>query len=179
MLKKRFLVSLLVLVLAVGVIGVANAATIWWGTANQTTDQAAAAQIQNAVQTVAQAPVAVTPDTVQQMIQACWQMNQTMIDQWVNTTGLSREELLKMEQAWMQGVMQQNPNLDTQAAFNMHQSWMQNYMNSYRPVSQQAPAQSVNQQQAPVQQYSAPAPSQNYRQYNNWNCPWGYGYGCW
>ena len=178
MLKSRFVLIVLVLALGIAVIGVANAATIRYDAANQGSVQVSpASQNQNTVQTVAQVPVAVTPDAVQQMIQACWQMNQAMVDQWVNATGLSREELLKMEQAWMQGVMQQNPGLDVQSAYNMHQSWTQNYMNSYRPVNQQAP---VTQNTSPSQnngQYNNYTP-----QYNGWYCPPGRGYNgyaCW
>ncbi|MCL5781698.1 MAG: hypothetical protein M1119_12635 [Firmicutes bacterium] len=161
--------------LGVAVIGVANAATIRYAGTNPTPVQVS--QAQSTAQTQVQVQPTATQDAVQQMIQACWQMNQAMVDQWVKTTGLSREELLKMEQAWMQGVMQQNPNFDTQAAYNMHQSWMQNYVNSYQPVSQQAPAPQNS------------TPGQNNSQYNSygsqyggWNCPPGWGnngYGCW
>jgi len=118
----------------------------------------------------------VTPEQVQQMIQVCWQLDQAMVDQWVKATGLSKEDLLKMEQAWMQGVMQQSPNLGTKDAFKIHQSWMQNYMAGYQPAKQVQ----QNQQAKQVQQ-NTPAPSNppaQTPQYNNGNRQY-YGGHCW
>lgn len=184
--KNRLLLTLFVLALGIAVLGVANAATINFSTASQTPDLGnVSTQNQNVVQTAIQAPAPVTQDAVKQMILACWQMDQAMIDQWVKSTGLTKEDLLKMEQAWMQGVMQQNPNLDVQTAFSMQQTWMNNYLNNYRQVNQQNQApQSSAPKQNNVQNNSNYKPYNNSSpQYNGWYCPpgWGYnnGYRCW
>jgi len=163
--NSKWYLILVVIALGIAIVGVANAATY---NASQSAPAQAPATAQNGV----------TPEQVQQMIQACWQFDQAMVDQWVKATGLSKDDLLKMEQAWMQGVMQQNPSLNTQDALKMHQTWMQNYMANYQPAKQ---VQQVKQ----VQQ-SAPAPSNpptrapqynnGNRQYYGWNCGCGY---CW
>lgn len=129
MLKNRFLLILLVLLLGLTVIGVANAATIMDFVADHAPVQIKQArQYQNAATVLPQSRPAVTRNAVQEMIQMCWQMDQSVIDRWVEATGLSREDLQGMEQVWMQGLMQQNPSLDLQTAFNMHQAWVQNYI---------------------------------------------------
>jgi len=159
---KKWYLILVVIALGIAIVGVANAATY---NASQSAPAQAPATAQNGV----------TPEQVQQMIQACWQFDQAMVDQWVKATGLSKDDLLKMEQAWMQGVMQQNPSLNTQDALKMHQTWMQNYMANYQPVKQvqqSAPAPSNPPAQAP--QYN-----NGNRQYYGWNC-WNNGYSyCW
>lgn len=191
MFKNRIFLTFMILALGIAVLGVANAANIQYGTLSQPAGQASTF-IQASTQIPAPAPV--TPDTVKQMIQACWQVDPAMVDQWVNATGLTKDDLLKMEQAWMQGVMQQNPELDVQTAFKMQQVWMENFQNSYTQVNQQS-------QQQPNTPAPAPAPNNNNTnpnniQYNNGshqyhynNCGhWGYnngyngsgyGYGCW
>ncbi|MTI81379.1 MAG: hypothetical protein FH758_10945 [Firmicutes bacterium] len=83
----------------------------------------------------ATAPVEITPDLINQMIQNCWQANQTMIDQWLNATDLTRDDLLEMERSWMEGVMQQNPNLTEQQAIQMNQTWLKNKLDNYKPVN--------------------------------------------
>ncbi|WP_027365078.1 hypothetical protein [Desulfotruncus alcoholivorax] len=176
--NRKWLLTLVVIALGIAIVGVANAATV-------KASQTAPAQAPAAVQT------SVTPEQVQQMIQNCWQLDQTMVDQWVKATGLSKEDLLKMEQAWMQGVMQQNPNLNTQNALKMQQTWMQNYLANYQPAKQVQQTQQTQQPKQVQQNATAPsnppaqAPQYNNsnRQYYGWNC-WnnGYGYGrgyCW
>lgn len=110
-----------------------------------------------------------TPDTAQQMIQACWQMDQVMIDRWVQATGLSREDLLKMEQAWMQSALQKNPNLNLQRGFELHQNWVQGFLNN-PPATNQNP-------QAPASPQS-PLPQGN-QPYNGGYGPGGWGGWCW
>jgi len=165
--NSKWLLTLLVIALGIAIVGVANANTF---KASQAAPNPAPTQSQAAVQPN------VTPEQVQQMIQVCWQLDQAMVDQWVKATGLSKEDLLKMEQAWMQGVMQQSPNLGTKDAFKIHQSWMQNYMAGYQPAKQVQ----QNQQAKQVQQ-NTPAPSNppaQTPQYNNGNRQY-YGGHCW
>ena len=108
-----------------------------------------------------------TPDAARQIIQTCWQMDQALIDQWVKATGLSREDLLKMEQAWMQSALQRNPNLSLQRGFELHRYWVQGFLNNPPPANQTP--------QAPTNPQSPPA--QYNQRYNGWYSPSGWG-GC-
>ncbi|MDA8235897.1 hypothetical protein [Desulfotomaculum nigrificans] len=138
--KKWFLTSLVV-VLGIAIVGVANAATI----KNSLADQSPKASTSITVSS------AVSADLVNQMIQNCWQFNQTLVDQWVKTSGLSQQDLLKMEQSWMQGVMQQNPNLTLQEALKMEQTWLLNNIANFQKVAM-IPQQSQTQQAQTKQQ---------------------------
>lgn len=176
---KKWLFILLIVALGIAIMGVANAGT----TNNSQSDQAA---------TVATPAVnvstTVTPDQVQQMIQNCWQLNQAMIDQWSKATGLSKDDLLKMETTWMQPVMQQTPNLSLQDAVKMEQTWMLNSMANYQPAkaqnqliqTQQVPQQNLAPQNPPAnsQQQVYPRSYNGNGQYYGWNCPWNYN-SCW
>ncbi|MBM7855837.1 plasmid maintenance system antidote protein VapI [Desulfohalotomaculum tongense] len=156
--SRKGLLTLVVVMLGIAFVGVANADTVKAG-------RYAPAQTSAAVQT------GVTPEQVQQMIQACWQLDQAMVDRWTKVTGLSKDDLLNMEQAWMQGVMQLNPNLNTKDAFEMHRSWMQNYMAKYQLTKQVQQNDSVPS--------TPPVQVPQYGRYYGWPC-WNGGYGyCW
>lgn len=179
---------LLVVALGIAIVGVANATTI----KNSFADQSPSITVSSA---------AVSTDQVNQMIKNCWQFNQALVDQWVKTSGLSQQDLIKMEQSWLQGVMQQNPSLTLQEALKMEQTWLLNNMANYKTVAitpqQTQPQQVQIQQVQPTQQFQQPTVSpqtppapKTYqtpyygnnnrygnRQYSNWNCNWNSGYG--
>lgn len=162
-LNNKWLLTSLVVLLGIAIVGVANAATIKNSLADQSTKANTSITVSSAV----------GADQVNQMIQNCWQFNQALVDQWVKTSGLSQQDLLKMERNWLQGVMQQNPNLTLQEALKMEQTWLMNSMTNYQKASvspqqpqtqqvqtqQQVQSQQVQTQQ-PVQQIQQPKPIQ-------------------
>ncbi|MTI85889.1 MAG: hypothetical protein FH756_18835 [Firmicutes bacterium] len=192
--SKKLPLILFVIVLGIAIVGVANAAIINNAQSNQPAppqDQQAQAP-QGQPNQPANTAATVTPAQVKQMIQACWQMDQAMVDQWVKATGMSREDLLKMEQAWMQSVMDHNPNFNVQDAYTMQQSWMQNMMANYQPPVQTKQVNQNQQTPTPTQSQTPPAGSQGqvYSQNHGHqgphygpNCPWDNRYGnnghCW
>ncbi|MDA8235900.1 hypothetical protein [Desulfotomaculum nigrificans] len=179
--NNKWLLILLIVALGIAIVGVANADT----TNSSQADQTATVTVTPAVNVA----TTVTPDQVKQMIQNCWQLNQAMIDQWSKVTGLTKDDLLKMEMTWMQAVMQQNPSLSLQDAVKMEQTWMMNSLTNYQSSkqiqttqiqqtqTQQAPQQNLAPQNPPQQQVYPRSYNGN-RQYYGWNCPWNYNY-CW
>lgn len=207
--RKDWAVKIAVVVIGVGIVSAANATTIKQSLYSLPQSPALTAPA-GYLQVASDPQVSiVSGDAVNQLIQACWQLDQAAVDQWTKATGLSRDDLLKMEQAWMQGVMQQNADITVGDAYKLQQAWMANFLSSSQPQQnsnvQAADAQQAVSSQAALQpQVSLPAqppqgsyqqpqtnpkyyggsgqPQGNYRNYNgynNWNCQWDNGRGNW
>lgn len=183
--NNKWVLILLIVALGIAIVGVANADTTNNSQSAQTTTVTTSPAVNVAT--------TVTQDQAKQMIQNCWQLDQAMIDQWSKVTGLSKDDLLKMEMTWMQAVMQQNPSLSLQEAVKMEQTWMLNSLANYQPAqvqtqptqkqvqqtqTQQAPQKNLTPQNPPTQQQVYPRSYNGNGQYYGWNCPWNYNY-CW
>lgn len=160
--KKKIISVTLILLLGVGTLGVANAASVDYHQGPMaefiTTD------------TEATPAAEVTPDLMNQMLENCRQASQAMIDMWAGASGLSQDEILEMERNWMHRVMQRNPNLDTQNAVQMHHAWINNKLANYKATDVQASEQ--------VQQPNANQETPQARAHHGLHHGWSNGH-CW
>lgn len=184
--KKRWMVTLFIVVLGIAIVGIANASTI--KNASLFGDQNAASPSGTPVQgvTITAGAQDLNPDErVGTLLEACWKLNKAGIEPFLQKAGIAHRDIQEAEKLWAQEILRQNPSLSVQEMAPMHQAWAMGYMQQYQArvtansvskaaattnavIEAVAPAQAGT----PPAQQPAPAPSQKSYQ----SAPAGHGY---